>query len=592
MSLLVLMVSAGTFAKQAEVDGICYDLNSETKEATVIAKDDKSYKVVIIPSSVTFGSQTYSVTSIESMAFMNCSDLTSVTIPNSVTSIGQLAFWNCKSLTSITIPNSVTNLGESAFWQCKSLESVTLPNSLTSIEDGTFWGCDGLTSITIPESVTSIGAMAFCSCYNLTSITIPESVTSIGGRAFTGCGLTSITIPNSVTSVEEAPFAGCNNLTSISVEVGNPVYDSRENCNAIIETSSNTLISGCRNTVIPNSVTSIGKRAFNNCDLTSITIPESVTSIDEEAFYDCSGLTSITIPKSVTSIGVNAFKGCYGLRFISVEAGNSVYDSRENSNAIIETSSNTLICGCQNTVIPNSVTSIGKEAFSKCYNLTSITIPESVTSIGKEAFQGCSGLTSITIPESVTNIGELAFSNCTGLTSITILNSVTSIEERAFYPCYQLTSVTNLAIIPQEINAETFSVYGTLHVLPGCKAAYEAAENWRNFTIVEDAKAEPKAIAKAIMELINSIGKVEKTEACKTKIEAARAVYDALSKEHQALVKNYNKLVEAEDAYKKLSAQTDITNVNVDSTPKDAKYLENGKIVIIKNGKRFNINGL
>ena len=410
--------------------------------------------------------------------------------------------------------------------------------------------------------------------------------------AFSGCeSLTSIAIPNSVTSVEEAAFSGCH-ISSISVEAGNSVYDSRENSNAIIETSSNTLISGCRNTVIPNSVTSIGKRAFNNCDLTSITIPESVTSIDEEAFYDCSGLTSITIPKSVTSIGVNAFKGCYGLRFISVEAGNSVYDSRENSNAIIETSSNTLICGCQNTVIPNSVTSIGKEAFSKCYNLTSITIPESVTSIGKEAFQGCSGLTSITIPESVTNIGELAFSNCTGLTSITILNSVTSIEERAFYPCYQLTSVTNLAIIPQEINAETFSVYGTLHVLPGCKAAYEAAENWKNFTIVEDANAEPQAIAKAIMELINSIGKVENTEACKTKIAAARAAYDALSKEQQALVKNYNILVEAEDAYNKLSVSTGIINVNADSALKDAKYLKDGKIVIIKNGKQFNINGL
>lgn len=462
------MVSVGTFAKQAEVDGICYDLNSETKEATVIAKDDKSYKVVIIPSSVTFGSQTYSVTSIAPRAFFGCSDLTSV-----------------------TIPNSVTNIGVSAFWQCKSLESVTLPNSLTSIEDGTFWGCDGLTSITIPESVTSIGAMAFCSCENLTSITIPESVTSIGGMAFTGCGLTSITIPNSVTSVEEAPFAGCNNLTSISVEVGNPVYDSRENCNAIIETSSNTLITGCKNTVIPNSVTSIANEAFSNCN-----------------------------------------------------------------------------------------------------NLTSITIPESVTSIGKVAFQGCEGLTSVTIPESVTNIGEMAFLNCLGLTSITIPNSVTSIEEKTFYYCNNLTSVTNLAIIPQEINAETFSVYGTLHVLPGCKAAYEAAENWKNFTIVEDANAEPQAIAKAIMELINSIGKVEKTEACKTKIEAARAAYDALSKEHQALVKNYNTLVEAEDAYKKLSAQTDITNVNADSTPKDAKYLENGKIVIVKNGKKFNVNGL
>ena len=169
---------------------------------------------------------------------------------------------------------------------------------------------------------------------------------------------------------------------------------------------------------------------------------------------------------------------------------------------------------------------------------------------------------------------------------------MTSIEERAFYPCYQLTSVTNLAIIPQEINAETFSVYGTLHVLPGCKAAYEAAENWKNFTIVEDANAEPQAIAKAIMELINSIGKVENTEACKTKIAAARAAYDALSKEHQALVKNYNKLVEAEDAYNKLSVSTGIINVNADSALKDAKYLKDGKIVIIKYGKQFSINGL
>lgn len=250
-----------------------------------------------------------SVESISDDAFSSCSNLTSIDIPNSVKYIGESAFSWCTGLTSVFIGNSVRSIGDMAFESCRGLTSINIPNSVTEIGNHAFDGCSGLTSMIIPNSVITIGDYAFYVCSGLTSVSIGNSVESIGERAFYNCkNLTTIVIPSSVEWIADGAFESCSGLTSITVAIGNSNYDSRDNCNAIIETATNELIIGCMNTTIPNSVEYIGESAFAWCTaLTSIVIPGSVKWIGYRAFYDCRGLTSIDIPNSVWIIGEKAF---------------------------------------------------------------------------------------------------------------------------------------------------------------------------------------------------------------------------------------------------------------------------------------------
>ena len=255
--------------EQVQIDDFYYNLDASNQTAEVTFGGTYPSEAVI-PSSVTYESTTYSVTSIDDYAFGSCSGLTSVTIPNSVTSIGNGAFGGCTSLPVVdNIRYADTYLVEAAD---KTLSAYNIKEGTKWVGNSAFQNCSGLSSIEIPNSVTSIESEAFIYCSSLTSVTIPNSVTSIGSFAFYSCsGLTSVTIPNSVTSIGIRAFSYCASMTSIVVEDGNSVYDSRNNCNAIIETASNTLIAGCNNTIIPNNVISIGSEAFGACSgLTSI----------------------------------------------------------------------------------------------------------------------------------------------------------------------------------------------------------------------------------------------------------------------------------------------------------------------------------
>ena len=604
--MLAVAASVGTLFAQVQIGDLYYNLDATNQTAELYQLDYNFSGAIVIPSSVTYNSVTYSVTSIGEWAFCGRRGLTSVTIPNSVTSIEGSAFNGCTGLRSVTIGNSVTSIGNSAFRNCTGLTSVTIPNSVTSIGEGAFRDCSSLISVTIGNSVTSIEGSAFDGCTGLRSVTIGNSVTSIGKGAFYYCKrLTSVTIPNSVTSIGEHAFRDCYSLTSVT---------------------------------IGNSVTSIGSSAFYDCSLTSVTIPNSVTRIGEYAFSNCTVLTSIdvasdnsnycsvdgvlfnkdkttliqypggkqgayTIPNSVTSIGKFAFYRCTGLTSIIVENGNSFYDSRDNCNAIIETATNTLIAGCKNTTIPNSVTSIGNNAFELCTGLTSVTIPNSVTSIGEGAFCDCYSLTSITC-ESVNPPSckyQALFDVSRSIPLYVPANSINAYKttspwsewgdnnikpiqaEEAEVTAPHATPTENSVVLdwPKANDAVGYTIYIKKGDLTICTLSFNALGQL--LTIAFAAPARNGNNHKTPTALQTTIGLQYTIGGLDPGTEYSYIVIAKRSDESEA----YNETV----PFKTTGIATSLNQTSQEPKAKSQKLIKNGQLLIEHNGKTYNVMG-
>ena len=349
--------------------------------------------------------------------------------------------------------------------------------------------------IVIPSEVTIDGTT-----YRVTAI---GHVGQVHPYVFRNCSeLTSVTIPKSVSVIGNA-FMNCSALASLKVESGNQRYDSRDNCNAIIETSTNMLIAGCKNTTIPDGVTKIADIAFLGCtDLTSITIPSSVTTIGFQAFRSCTGLTSVTIPGGVL-VRDYAFKDCSGLTSVSIQGiltriGHEVFadctalNSVTIDQGVIELGSNVFNnCTSLTTVsIPNSVYALGGGAFRGCTGLTSVTIGDGVTGIDSDTFNGCTSLTSVSIPKNVTIISRSAFQDCTALTSITIPSRVTTIGWWVFSGCSNLRTIVSEIEYPFALESRCISsdIYTNVElVVPvGTKSRYERTSGWKEFTKISE----------------------------------------------------------------------------------------------------------
>lgn len=431
--LLLCSISLDCYSNNSVVVGLfrltpCSDNPSEycismNKDAII----DKAHETLHIPSQIQTKGETYKICQIAAKGFMDCCFIKKLVIDEGIKTVGRLAFYGCSDLRSVSIPSTVSSFGECIFYNCPELISIDVnkanpdfdsreqcnavirtsdnavelgcagtlfPKSVSQISIRAFCGCTGLVSLNIPEWIEIIEDFAFSDCFRLERIVLHENCTLQFGQAvFDGCcNLTSFNLPAGDIGFNENPFTNCENLSSFTVSPSNKEWYTNKEKNALICDS--TLFAGCYNTTINSDIKRIYASAFNGCRR----------------------LTKVFIPASVDRVDARAFSGCVNLVSLVVDPKNKVYDSREDCNCIVESQSNKIICGSSVAVIPKSVSSIGKYAFSGMNTPTVLRIPDNVLKVEEFAFERCNNLYQVVIPAN-TEINYEAFFDCTRLTS-------------------------------------------------------------------------------------------------------------------------------------------------------------------------------
>ena len=438
--LFLALLPLAASADPEEFDGIWYNLDNDSRTAEVtVSQGDEYYGEIEIPDELYFAGMDYKVTAIGESAFEGCHGLTAIKIPSSVTIIRNAAFYQCKALITLNIPEGVTELGDGAFAQCHNLTTVTIPSTMRYMGEYAFALCENLStiisrvrepfefdySVFYSYAATLYVPEGTLEAYETTKewklFAIKKEISNIRTIDVEVAGTLSTFLPTEERyQIDKLVLTGALNgadirfLRNISgIDFGYSDGTTEERFANIstpciikkLDLSEATIVSGGGRYYAKSTGSNddyfytesdiLTKYIFSGCQFTSVEIPSTVTEIESEAFSNCPNLTSITIPVGITSISGNPFHSCEGLTSIYVADDNEHYNSRYDCNAIIETKTNTLIAGCKNTVIHNTVTSIGDFAFKGCKDLTTVTIPGKVNYIGRSAFAGCTGLTTI-----------------------------------------------------------------------------------------------------------------------------------------------------------------------------------------------------
>jgi len=376
--LLAMFPKETVYATQVELEGIIYELYESSKTANITGYNDPSANLVI-PSTIVYNDEDYTIVSINDSAFIDCTKIVSVSIPESVTNIAKKAFSGCTNLTTVNIPSGITRIYDRTFYNCSNLTNFTIPNQITYIGNYAFYHCSSLKTVNIPNNVTILGNYAYSGCTSLENLTLSNQIKLIDSYTFYNCKkLTKVVITDKVTTIGSRAFSDCTNLSDIT---------------------------------LPDGLQNIGSYAFNGCEkLSEISIPDSVTNIGNFAFYGC-GLMHVRIPSYVTVINERVFHNCTQLKSVEIPTTVSTISKSAFANT-----------GLVNIEIPNSVTSIGETAFSQCDSLNTIIFPSGISTIGKDALSLCDNLNEVYYPSgvSVDNIGLDIGENKTSIISYTI----------------------------------------------------------------------------------------------------------------------------------------------------------------------------